>query len=368
MAGHRRTASAEEKWSRVAGNGPRVLLVDSVSLEENDTLYLGSPGTSLVVGPDGMVYVPDMSRDQVLRYAPDGSLQGVVGQRGDGPGELRGVGVALDVADSTLVVRGYQNFRMSVFHALTGAFRGSVTYSGYMTWVGIHGDTAWYATRTPGTGKMFGAFPLNALALINHPLIEGKIIDIPWEYREYAGLDIADNAHLALVGDTIVAGFAALDYLIMARKDGTTLDTLFLPARQRRGAPPAVLARVYRPRSGPPSTVFTAVSFLAGIWRLRDGTILVQHRDLQLEGTERNAPITGTAWLSLISADLTRACLDGELPYPEPAYPVIDIQNDTVYALDQMLQPAPATGTRTVVRKFVVDSEGCDWFPITRSH
>ncbi len=366
-AGTDQPSAAFRSVGRVSGSGPLLHLIDSVSLEENDTLYLGSPGTSFAVAEDGMIYVPDMSRDEVVRYSPDGGIDGIVGRKGSGPGELRGVGVAIDVKDSILLVRGYQNYRISTFRAKTGEYIGGVRYEGYLSSLSVDGTVAWYATMTPGSGKVFGSFDaVSPEEAADRPVLSGRLLDIPIEYRDLPGLDIMNNGHLVVRGDTMIAGFGALDYLVIATPSGTAIDTLVLPARQRRGAPSAVLAKVYRPRSGPPSVTFSAVSNFAGIWALRDGRILVYHRDLEVSGPERSAPVTGKAYISILSPDLRMACLDGELPYPEAAYPRIDVQNDTIYALDQMVQPAPATGTRTVVRKFVVDDGSCDWFPVRR--
>lgn len=53
--------------------------------------------TNLAVDGDGMLYVTDASRFEVLKFGPDGTLKGVVGGPGDGYGRFaRPKGIALD--------------------------------------------------------------------------------------------------------------------------------------------------------------------------------------------------------------------------------------------------------------------------------
>lgn len=62
----------------------------------------------------GLLYVVDAQAHQVLVYRPDGTLQGRIGRRGDGPGEFNfptNIGVS---SDGRLLVSDSMNFRVQI--------------------------------------------------------------------------------------------------------------------------------------------------------------------------------------------------------------------------------------------------------------
>ena len=76
--------------------------------------------------------------------------------------------------------------------------------------------------------------------------------------------------------------------------------------------------------------------------------------------------LTGIGWLRILSPDLTRACVDAEVSSPGTDRARLTLRGDTLYVLDQVIA-APALGSiRSVIRRYHLSSEGCDWLPLKR--
>jgi hypothetical protein len=116
--------------ARVAG------VVDSAALrgltaevrivgEVNDSIIFGNAGM-LTIGAAGDLVMFDFSSTQLLRFAPDGTLQGPVGRRGGGPGEYSQVSGLVGLPDSTWAVYDVSSSRVSIFGP-DGVFRESWT-------------------------------------------------------------------------------------------------------------------------------------------------------------------------------------------------------------------------------------------------
>lgn len=83
-----------------------------------------SRAMALAQAPDGTLYVADMGNNRVQVFAPDGGLQGIIGETGDGPGQLK-YPFDLDLApDGSLLVAEYGNNRISRFTS-DGSFLAS---------------------------------------------------------------------------------------------------------------------------------------------------------------------------------------------------------------------------------------------------
>lgn len=76
--------------------------------------------------------------------------------------------------------------------------------------------------------------------------------------------------------------------------------------------------------------------------------------------------LTARVWVGVLSPDLTRACVDTELPVSQDARSMEVFRGDTLFQLDRRM-----IGDRleTWIRMFLIDREACDWirlFPIDR--
>ena len=86
----------------------------------------------ITLDSDGNVYVADWSNDRVQKFTPDGQPLGVIGESGDGDGQLnRPSDMAVD-GDGNVYVTDWGNERVQVFGPDGGfllALRGQATES-----------------------------------------------------------------------------------------------------------------------------------------------------------------------------------------------------------------------------------------------
>lgn len=307
--------------------------------------------------------MPDRSTDRVYQYHADGRLLGVIGRRGNGPGELRGVGIAIAVSESVLAVPGYQNFRVSLFDRFSGRYLGAARYGHFLSSLKLVGHRAWFGTPERATNRTVGWFDMRSVTGVDSsPRIEGSIAPLAAEYREYPGLVVFDDVVVLPMGDSVLVGTGGMNYLTLMTVQGRVLRRVEPPVRVRRGVDKSVLDQYFRARNQPAAVTFVAVSNLAGMWRLSDGSVLLYHRDLtEDDPTSSNSPTIGKAFVTVLAPTLDRACVDAEIPYPEPIYPRITVQADTIYQLDQVFAVTDSARVQTLVRRYVLDTSGCGW-------
>jgi hypothetical protein len=348
--------------------GPQFTVVDSTLLQENDTTYLGKPSMEFVTDSNGYIYIADEFWNHLVRYTPAGRIDRVFGRTGDGPGEFRSVTSATILLD-TLVVQASAS-RLKVFNRSTGQFyferpmtRGSLS-SGV-----VASDRLVLALYDYGTGNGVMTWPirdfLNRGAIATDTARESNIAAKPPEYVAYPGLvDFAGSA-LTVWGDSMLAGHAAVSYLVLYTLAGQPVDTLEIPVRTRPGIPAAALAMFLRGKSPPVEQSTPAISFLDQLWRLSDGTILIRYQRNHVDKAgESRFRFYGDAFLSVLSKDRRTACVDGVITFPGSEWPRFSMHGDTLLALDQMSAGVDSSRARSVIRRYVVDVSHCQWLPV----
>lgn len=112
----------DSDWSIERG---ALRLEEDLYLSETEEYFIGS-ANDLEVGPDGRMYVADGEEHHVKVLSPDGELEGIIGDHGEGPGEFeRPRQVDIARGDSVYVFDNYRG-RMSVFspdHDFAYSFR-----------------------------------------------------------------------------------------------------------------------------------------------------------------------------------------------------------------------------------------------------
>jgi hypothetical protein len=89
---------------------------------------------------------------------------------------------------------------------------------------------------------------------------------------------------------------------------------------------------------------------------------MVTHHDLHTvedHGASRRTVFRADVYLSVLSADLRTACLDGPVPVAGQLQPREAIAGDTLFVLDRRLHPAGTMESWIVL--YVIDTSGCDW-------
>lgn len=344
----------------------RLSAADSVVLAEEDTAFVGMPGASITVGIAGEWYIPDASQNRVLVFSPSGSLIRILGRQGQGPGEFSGVGPFGVAVDSLVLIPDFGGRRLNVYHA-TGAAIGSIPYDGYLARLGRDRSTVWLGLLDLGNRRALLSVSAERL---RHPEaiqpLVASLVATPAQYREYPRLlDFSDVA-VAATGDTLVYGFGGLSFLVRTVLGATTSDTVVVPTCGRRGSPLAAVGDLLKRRPRTPEEDLSvseqtaaALSALLNIWRLETGEYLIWYQDPVIES--RGRILKGVAFLSILSPDLRRACVDARIEAPGIGRPRLGLAGDTVLVLDQVVSAAAPDRATTVVRKYPLDRSTCQW-------
>ena len=365
--GHR-----SQPGGRTSPGGPQVQLLDSIILEEPDSAYLGRPGPFVATPADGSYLLTDELADRVLSFRKDGRLGFVLGRSGAGPRDFSSVGPVIALVDSLLIVQSAGTARLTVFDARSRKLLAQRLYLGNL--MSIRPSKADLLIGDFDLAKGFGAARLPIAALFNQPqtgpttFIEPTFGALPKAYSQYPMLVTFGNVFAEPVGDSVLVGFGATSYLVLFDRAGQAVDTIDIPARERRGVPPDSV-KLFGSRSMPMARLATAISTLLGLWHLPDGQMLVWHQDPSARFKNGQlVELTGRAFVSILDRDLTHACVDTELLAPGTSRPRLGVRGDTLLSLDQVVLTNGPLRAQTVIRRYLVSSLGCHWIPIGRSH
>ncbi|MEO8450227.1 MAG: hypothetical protein ABI647_10580 [Gemmatimonadota bacterium] len=300
----------------------------------------------------------------ILHFDPRGRLLNVMGRSGSGPGEFIRISTVIALpGDSLVAAVDARRGRIVIFALSDGTLRREVSVAPFFAvqQSRIVGDTV---------------------------VMPGKLSDRPftswlprsdsvWRWGEAPPIFAKSIQAYSQGGEPSIApfeaGWVALypadGSLYVLRHDGTPTGVIALPVRRRVGVPNDVAERVAKvAKSG---RFRYAASLALGIHRLSDGRYLTIHLDadpdLNLKTFDPASGGRGITysnvryWVSLLSADLSRACVDGLMPASADDIILPIVGNDTVYLLARTVDPAGRL--RTVLRSYSVSDAGCDWQP-----
>jgi hypothetical protein len=181
-------------------------------------------------------------------------------------------------------------------------------------------------------------------------------------FRTYPELDRFNLVPLVAWADTVMIGYAPTDWLLRARLDGTALDTITVPVARRRGVPSEGL-ELFRAKAFSMEDAYQAISATFALSRLPGGEIVVWHQDGSLKVSRHpfKMHITGTAWVSLLSPDLSWACVDAEVTTLGTDRPRLALKGDTLYVFDQTMDDTAGGSIRSEIRRYHLSSAGCKW-------
>lgn len=330
----------------------RLVRVDSVTLLESDTAYLGAP-LHLTAAADGSLFVSDGLQNYILQFSRTGALVRRFGRPGRGPGELGNPLATTLIGDSVLVVAEWGNRRTSLFEVASGAFAGSVPHQGLPFWMEARGDTVWMSNVNIPRKTILASWKVGDDSV-------RYLGRVPRSYEQAPALmDFHPYATLARSGDTMYVGLTGHQAILALRPDGTLVNSVDIPAVRRRGVPANIAQRFLRnPRGITNEEVASMVSSLIALHRLPSGELAAVHLDVTLDGKV----ITGDGFLSIVSADRTRACADTPIPLQKDGRPAVAFRGDTLIVLEQRV--VSAQGAVSYVRRYRVDTSACEWMPL----
>jgi len=362
----------------VVANGPECAagarpltsqLVDSVVLQEDSATLLSNPAMTFTATSDGSLFIPDLELNHVRVYNGRGEVRGHLGRSGGGPGEFLAVGTFGVGRDSLLLQSDGGGTRLNLYDSRSLAYRGQIPYEGYFSWISparegfLVGLLGSYGVATLSWDRIAAALQGSQVA----PLRADKV-DRPVEYRRYPLLNSWQDVKVVENGKGLLTLFGGTDYLLALNGSGTT-DTIPVPICQRRGAPKARLERWF---ARPPGTSAEAkavrdatdntISAVLGLWRRPNGEFLIWFQDPTFEQDGR--VFKGVAYLTVLSADLQRECIDARFEAPGTDRARLTMSADSVFVLDQVSADQDGGTVRTVVRKYLLDLSSCRWVQV----
>ena len=342
--------------------GATLVAVDSVVLQESESLYVARPG-GLTVGADGQLLVSDQIANRLIRFGPDGTPRMTYGAPGSGPGEFRSIGEAVVAWDDSIAIPDYHSRHISLFRGSTGAYLGERRFVGKLTSGSAAGGTVWLGLLDQSAGKSIAIWHPDTASAGSDPVLHATAVAIPDAYLQVPALNgIYGLVQLAAWGDSALVGFGGSDFVLAVAGNGVVADTTVIPAVRRRGTPPDLLRRLEDPKTSF-ADQFSAASGLMGLWRLPDGVFVAEHFDAQID----HRSITGRVFISLLTADRTRACVDAEVPVEQDGAPWVALHGDTLFVLNQIVGDGEQPSLRTVIRKYRIDTTSCSWILIRRA-
>ncbi len=343
---------------------PTLTLRDSTILSEREGDFVGRPSPKFSV-TDANVAVADEFSGKLRLFDRHGAAAGTFGRIGSGPGEFRVIGPATVLTDS-FIVQSAAERKLEVFSRATGRSLGSVHYQGFVTGASLDGDRLWLANFDPISRR--GVLVVDLAKLIQSagreegPPLASSFVPLPNEYATYPGLGLYNVASVAAWKDSALVGFGGSSVLTVITADGAVVKQVVVPARQRRGVRLTSL-QPFRTLRISTKVAFEAISTLMDLWRLPDGSFVVWFQDNDVIAERSGVPdIDATAYLALLKADLSAACVDSPIRLPGGGRPRVTVSGGRVFVLDQDAR----NGTpRTLVRQYELSGTDCLWLPMT---
>jgi hypothetical protein len=330
--------------------GPTLQLIDSVTLAETDSAYVGLP-TGLFVDTDGSILVSDGFGTRVLNFAGDGRLLRVYGTKGRGPGEFLSPGVVA-ANDREVFVDDNSSGLVTVLDRRTGVFVRSVKRQGLAIAGELSRDTLWLGLFSASLRTGVARWPSAKNSV-------ERMVTLPGEYIASERLvSIYPFATMTHWGDTIMAAFVGSPKLLLDTESAGRIDSLILPQKLRRGIP-ADLEDTLAKMNDPDDYV-RLVSYVRYIHRLPGGEVAVVHYDNTYHGNLLKSDV----YVSLLNARRTSACVDTKLSVSSDTSPFLFFRDSTLFLIEQAVDST--SRPTTYVKRIRVNSAGCDWIPVLR--
>lgn len=290
-----------------------------------------------------------------FHYSAEGRLIRSYGARGQGPGEWEEAQIALPHGDNHVLLLSWKPFAVQRFERSNGRFVERFPLRGYVESAAVEGDELWLS------GPHYT--PRSAVRRLQLGDDEAQpIVDLPEPYTEGSPVGgMFNSVPFTKWADTLLVVFMPLGDVILADESGRELDRFEVPAVHRRQAPADPAAAIEENlRNGDYFSTFSMFSLARGVHRRPDGSFLLVHGDFS--GDE--PPLrTETLWVSVVHRDRARACPDARLSLGPESHPVIAFEDDNLLVLEQVLRGGDAA---TVLRRIAVETDDCDWVPLTR--
>jgi hypothetical protein len=340
-----------------------VTVLDSLVLAQPDSLeaFVSLRTQAMTAGGDLLIETGTV----VIHFDPAGGLRRVIGRPGNGPGEfVRISSIGLLAGDSLFAAVDARRARIVVFGLADGVLRREVLLTSPFfpdqQWV-VRGDTV----VMPGKLR---AQPFTTWVTTTDSVRHWGAAP-PIFHESITAYSQGGEPSLAPREDGWLALFPADPSLHVLDREGGVTGRVALPAKRRLGVPADVADQVAEIAQA--DSFRFAASLVLANRRLSNGQYLLMHVDADPELNRNvNDPSSGGVgvtysnvryWVSLLSADLSRACVDGLVPLDVETLLSPFFRGDTLYFVARRVDAAG--DLRSVLYSYRVADDGCAWVP-----
>ena len=335
--------------------GLRLVPARTVTLKETDSLFIGSP-SAVWLGKEGSFFVADRLHPKIAQVDSTGAFVRILSRPGPGPGELEAPIQIVGLGDSAIGVADEVKRVVEIFSLPAGKFSRARPYDGSVTSAWVDGSIIWMGGVSPRHGRGVKRWDLGADS-IDH------LVSLPLSYQRNGPLAaFFYNVAVAPQGDNLIVGYSADRAILVTDRHGTVVDSFAVPSAGRRGEPADLEQRIDPKNDMEFADLVALSSVLVQIGARADGSLLFVHLDY---GMIPPRTITAKAFVSLVSADLTRACVDAEVPQDDPGVMPFAFRGDTLFTVKQLAGAGRRVETSLV--GYTVDSSNCDWLPVAHT-
>jgi 6-bladed beta-propeller len=339
--------------------------VDSVRVEENDTLFVAGP-TEILLAPDGNLFVSEGTAGRVLEISPNGRIARVFGRKGRGPGEYTAPSSLALGGDSLLLVWDRGQRRFVEFDLRSGAFRKDMPVS--LAWPPV--------TRVVGREILVASYDLDDHTSVTHLSAAGEklqtdgvIPEFGLKYPMLLGSGFGASP-FEIIGGDVYAMFDLSPSLYHWKAGSRTAEEIHVPAVRRRGVKTANFERMMRD----PTNQAANVELMADhstplvVERVAPSVLGLLTLDLRFEPEKKTQE--GWYYLTLVDLARRRVCVDLDFPSShvtigtKDPLPRVAIAGDTLVVL---VQGVDAQGrSATYIHRFRIDPARCAWAPLPK--
>jgi hypothetical protein len=348
LAGCRRSGDWEPTVD-AAIRGPTFRIVDSVTLGTPDSVAIGQFAPWFARDGRADVLVADASVGRVLRFTPTGSFSAIIGCRGDGPGELEAPNHLIVLPGDSLLVVADPNRQRLIMFRMDGEYRRETTL-----------PTAWISEEASWRGDT-AVFGLNfSRGLIARWVVTGSGISVVGQTPSISVQASPAEGETAVVpiDSDYVALLPRVPGLLRLRSDGSAIELIHVPRARRLGQPHDLVAQHRRLLPARRGAMLNSMTL--GLHRLASGDWLLLYLDADV--TRTDAGVRGSRvriFGTIVSADMSRACVDGIVPVATDAPSFPQFAGDTTYLMARTVGDDNRPHDRIV--GVTVTTAGCQW-------
>lgn len=340
-----RSALATEAWH----GGPGFEAVASVTFLPRDSFVVTAPRSMAIDRGNGDFLIAEPRFRHIVRFNREGTPVRLYSSRA--VGEQIGHTSVVAALPSRVVVADMVKGRVHHLDARTAALIKSDVLPGSVgTGFSQPAPELWIGSHFRGATE---ASP-QGVVLMSAEGGDRITLGLPREFFDLPGLKINSGVVVARRADDVIVGFSALEALLRIVPGQAVPDTLLVPVRARRGVRRGRLER----HGGDTHELVNRASKLVLLDQTSAGEILLVHFDSEYLESGR---LQTTVYVSVVSADLQRACVDGRVDAPSLQMPNPYFSADTLWIQTAHVEQGKP---RYAATAYVIDTSACEWLPI----